>query len=148
MAGWSDYYNQPKSSLSMDSMDKKLQNPDTGCSRYSLNHTSYTYVDCSAAMIRPDHAVWHYLDSLGCHCPTHMVRQGFLMLTVLGWGLGGEPILRDLPAQRHCVLPATFVPYIKSEIPISASSSSSHLQDSTLNTRSSSHRNFIFKVLL
>lgn len=123
MAVWTDCYNQLKSSLPMDSMGKKLQNPHTACSRYSLNHTSYIYVDCSAAIIRPDHAVWHHLDRLGCQCPTHMVRQGFLMLTLLGWGLGGEPILRHLPAQRYRVLPATFVPYIKPEVPISASSS-------------------------
>lgn len=109
----------------------------------TLNHTSYVCVDCSAGIIRPDHAAWQLLDSLGCQCPTHMVRQGFLMLTLLAWGLGGEAVLRDLPAQRHSVLPATWAwdPQIR-QYP------SNRFQDSPLNTQSSSHRNFIFRALL
>lgn len=103
-------------------------------------------VDCSATIIKPDYAAWHLLDSLGCPCPTHMVRQGLLMLTLLGWSLAGEAILRDLPAQRHCILPAIFIPYTEPELPGSAGSPSNHFQHGPLNTQSSCHRNVIFRA--
>lgn len=74
----------------------------SACRKHSLYCTSHMCVDCFAAINRPDHAAWHILDSLGCQHPMHMVRQGFIMLTLLGWGLECEPIIRDLPIQRHC----------------------------------------------
>lgn len=114
------------------------------CSRHSLSHTSYTCANCSAAIVRPDHAAWHLLCSLSCQCPTHMDCWGFLMLTHLRWGLGGEPLLRDLPALRHCVLSATFVP---DKLLRPASCPSNHFQYSSLKTQSS-HRNLIFRVSL
>lgn len=60
---------------------KCLQKPVTACSRVLA--TPLTCVNCPAAIIRPEHATWHLLCSLGCQCPTHMVIWGLLMLTHL-----------------------------------------------------------------
>lgn len=125
-------------------MDKCLQKPFTACSKHSLSHTSCACVNCSAAIVRPDHAAWYLLCSLGCQCPTHMDSWRLLMLTDLRGGLRGEPLLRDLPALRYHVLSATFVP---DELLRPDSCPSHHFQYSSFKTQSSP-RNLIFRVSL